>query len=92
VNACRQPLTIQVGDVLVMHASGGRVQSGSSLELGGPYLPATAVEPGEVLTAMGVPHTMLAWARHCGPTIVEMISGDPRGRTETAMLQVNVEQ
>jgi hypothetical protein len=92
VNACRQPLSIHVGDVLLIHASGGRIQSGSSLELGGPYLPATAVEPGEVLTAVGVPHTMLAWARHAGPTILEMISGDPWQRTERAIVHVNVEE
>lgn len=87
----RGPLTIYVGDVLLIFGSGGRIESGSSIELGGPYVPATTVASGEVLTAMGTPGTMLAWARSSGLTILEIASGDPWQGTEKTILHVNVE-
>ena len=85
------PVTIRVGDVLLIGGSGGRIESGSSVELGGPYVPATAVASGEVLTAMGTAGTMLAWARSRGLTILEIVSGDPWQETEKTILHVNVE-
>jgi hypothetical protein len=91
VKHCRGPLTIRVGDVLLISASGGRIQSGTSIELGGPYLPATAVAS-EVVTAMGTPHTMLAWARQRGPAALEVVTGDPWQVSETNILHIIVEE
>ncbi|HEV8072389.1 MAG TPA: hypothetical protein VGP76_32020 [Planctomycetaceae bacterium] len=85
------PVSIRVGDVLLISASGGLVQSGSSIELGGPYIPATAVGS-EVLTAMGGPHTMLAWARQHGPATLEIVTGDPWQETEVTVLHISVEE
>jgi hypothetical protein len=92
VKNCCGPLTIRVGDVLMISGSGGRIESGEAIELGGPYLPATAVTSGEVLTAMGVPHTMLAWARRPGPAILMVVVGNPWQETEKTFLHVNVEE
>src|SRR5947207_2642195 len=84
------PITIRVDDVLLILGSGGRIKSGSSVELGGPYIPATAVASGEVVTAMGTPGTILAWARKPGLTILDVVSGDPWRETEKTVLHVNV--
>lgn len=92
VKNCSEALTIRVGDVLMISGSGGRIESGSSIELGGPYIPATAVTSGEVLTPMGAPHTMLAWACRRGLTILEIVSGDPWQETQKTILHVNVEE
>jgi hypothetical protein len=92
VQRYRGPLTIRVGDVLLISGSGGQIESGSSIELGGPYLPATAAASGEVLTAVGTPHTMLAWARRRGPAILEVVSGDPWQETQKTILHVNVDE
>jgi hypothetical protein len=92
VKSFRGPITIRVDDVLLLFGSGGQIDNGSSIEFGGPYIPATAVASGEVLTAIGGPGTMLAWARRPGLTVLEIVSGDPWRETEKTILHVNVEE
>lgn len=92
VTDCCGPLSIGVGDVLLIPASGCRVERGSSVELGGPYLSATATAAGEILTAAGSPNTVLVWARQRGPAVLEIITGDPWRETQTTRLHINVEE
>lgn len=91
VQECRGAISIRVDDVLLIPASGGRVESGASLEVGGPYNVATAIDTGEVLTATGAPHTILVWARTPGQAALEVTTGDPWRQTQMTLLRINVE-
>jgi hypothetical protein len=91
VQNCLAPLAIRVGDLLLIQASGGRIQSGSSVELWGPYLPAVAAATGEIVTAMGSPNAILVRAREPGSAVMEVFTGDPWRETRTTTLRITAE-
>jgi hypothetical protein len=91
VKDCPARLAIQVGDLLLIAASGGRIQSGAAVELWGPYLPAVAATTGEIVAATGSPNAIALRAREIGGAVVEVFIGDPWHETQTTVLLITVE-
>ena len=92
VEDCTSPLVVRVGDVLLLHASGGRVRSGgAAVELWGPFLPAVIASTGEVLAPTGAPNTVLLRARAPGPATLDMFTGDPWHAPRIVTLSLAVE-
>ena len=75
---CPPSLTVQVGDVLLFHASGGHVRSGGeAVELLPPLLSAVLGEDGTVVAPQGAPNTLLVRAHRPGRATLEVLGGDP---------------
>jgi hypothetical protein len=93
VRACPPRLTVGVGDVLLFHATGVRVRSGSdAVEVLGPFVQAVVGTDGHVVAPMGSPNTVLLRARrHCAGAEVGLIVGDPFHRVEEVTLVITVE-
>lgn len=90
--ACRGPLAVRVGDVLMLRAAGVRVDPGSeALELLGPFTPALVGDNGEVLSAMGAPGTVLLRARQAGGAEIAVVAGDPFHAPRTTRLRIVVQ-
>lgn len=89
---CASDLPLQVGDMLLFHASGGRIGSGGdAVEILGPYLEAIVGEDGNVLTPMGAPNVVLVRARRPGRAAIDVITGDPWDGPRTTRLGIRVE-
>lgn len=74
------PLKVSVGDVILFHATGGRLAAGCEVgpvEVLGPFLPSVFGPDGEVVAPMGSPGTLLAMARAPGSAAVEVFTGGP---------------
>jgi hypothetical protein len=86
-------LTLNLGDVLVLPASGARVQRGADvLEVLGAYIPGLVHEDGRVLAPMGAPNTVLIRASQVGSATILVMTGDPwHGPPTTISLTVTVE-
>jgi hypothetical protein len=85
-------VTLRVGDVLHVNATGGRVQSGDdTIEMLGAFVPAVAGNNGEVFTAMSAPNTVLFRAIQLGDAVVEIITGDPWRAPRSTSLHVRIE-
>jgi hypothetical protein len=89
---CPSPLTLQTGDVLLFHATGGAVESGGDVvEMLGPFLQAVLGDHGGILTAMGAPNTILVRARKPGQAVIDVVTGDPWGASQRTTLRLAVE-
>ncbi|OUJ74709.1 hypothetical protein [Hymenobacter crusticola] len=85
-------ITLSPGDVLVLQASGGYVQTGDDvLEMLGAYQPGLLQAAGTVLSPMGAPGTVLLRALQPGQATVNVVMGDPWFSPETHTLGVIVE-
>ena len=70
-------LTINVGDVVVIKASGARIQRGAKgVEIFGPLMSSVVGDTGEVFSPIGTPNTILIVARGVGHAILELTFGD----------------
>jgi hypothetical protein len=88
---CASDLPLQTGDMLLFHASGGRIGSGGDVvEMLGPLLEAIVGEDGNVLTPMGAPNVVLVRARRPGRAAIDVITGDPWQRPLTTKLAITV--
>jgi hypothetical protein len=86
------PLAVRVGDVLLIHATGGRARTGEpSVELWGPYLSAVVADTGSVLAPMGPPNVVLVRARKPGSATLDVFTGDPWHAPRTTTLGLTVE-
>jgi len=83
-------LVLAVGDVVRFSASGGRVSSGTAVELLGILIEGVIGRDGSVLAPLGAPSTVLLRARAAGPAVVDVVSGDPYGSTVTRSIVVQV--
>jgi hypothetical protein len=89
---CPSPLTVHLGDVLLFHASGGSVRSGSDVvELLGPFLTAVLGDDGNIMTPMGPPNKVLFRARQPGRALIDVVTGDPFHSPHTTALGITVE-
>lgn len=78
--------------VLHISATGGHVRSGEDvIEILGPFLPAVLGDDGNVLTPMGPPNAVLFRALKPGRAEVDVVTGDPWGKSQTALLTITVE-
>jgi len=90
---CPSPLVIQVGDVLLLHATGGSVQSGTEyLQLIGPLLSAVLGDDGQIFTPEGAPNTVLFRAVEAGEAQVHVVAGDPWHSPRLVSITVRVER
>lgn len=87
----RAGLTLEVGDVLKVWATGGRVASGAGVvELLGPLLTSVVGTNGEVLAPAGGPNVLLLRALSPGRAAVDLFTGDPWGDAQTQKLEITV--
>jgi hypothetical protein len=70
-------LVVQVGDLLLFRATGGRVQSGAAVTNLGSFVAGTLTGDGEVLSAVGAPDATLFAASEPGRALIELFTGDP---------------
>lgn len=92
VQRCAAPLSLRAGDVLLLHASGGRVRSGAGVvEVLGPLVQATVGTGGGVVTPAGPPNVVLVRAWQPGRATLEVMSGDPFAGAQRSALEVEVE-
>jgi hypothetical protein len=85
-------LTIKVGDVLLVQASGGHVEVGADmLEMLGPFVPAVIGDNGEVFSPVGAPNTVLFRALHPGRSTIDVVTGDPWHKSSIIRINVTVE-
>jgi hypothetical protein len=84
-------LTVAVGDVLRLAASGGRVVTGACVELLGIYTEGVLGIDGQVMEPMGPPSTVVFRAAAPGHAELDVVVGDPFHGPETRRLRVRVE-
>ena len=86
-------LTIRVGDLLTLGASGGHVRSGAGvLELLGPFVPGVIATNGQVLSPIAAPNAVLFLARGPGVASIDVVTGDPwHGPKRTIAMDITVE-
>jgi|SRR6476646_5906937 hypothetical protein len=84
-------LVVQVGDLLLFRATGGRVQSGTGLTNLGSFLAGTLSPDGQVLSAMGAPDATLFHASEPGRVVIELFTGDPWHEPRRTTLAVEVQ-
>ena len=84
-------VSLAVGDVLSVSASGGRVRKGSAVELLGIYTTGVIGPDGAILSPLGPPGAVLFRAREQGRCVLEIVAGDPfRPPATTRTLRVDV--
>ena len=89
---CPAPLAVRVGDVILFHAAGGRVESGRGVvEMWGPFLRAVLGDDGRVLAPAGTPNTVLFRARRPGRATVAVITGGPWHAPQAASVSLSVD-
>jgi hypothetical protein len=70
-------LTLDVGDLVRISATGGRVRSGTAVEILGVFSDSVVGTDGSVLTPLGAPNVVLVQALATGDAVVEIFTGDP---------------
>src|SRR5436190_2188047 len=84
---------VAVGDMLLFHASGGHVRSGTEVvELIGPFVSAVSGAEGEIRTPASPPNTVLFRARRKGEAEIDILTGDPFFKPRKTSLRIHVEQ
>jgi hypothetical protein len=85
-------LVVRVADVLLFHATGGHVRSGSdAVEVLGALLPAVTGDDGAVYTPAGSPNTVLFRALAPGRARIEVVTGSPFSASRVHEMEVVVE-
>lgn len=84
-------LVLAVGDVVRFAATGGRIRSGTGVELLGVLSESVVGTDGSVLTPLGAPGTVLIRARSPGLAVVDVVSGDPFRAPVTRSVAVRVD-
>jgi hypothetical protein len=83
-------LVVQVGDLLLFRATGGRVQSGAGVTNLGSFVAGTLTNDGQVLSAMGAPDATLFHASEPGRVLIELFTGDPWREPRRTIVAVEV--
>jgi hypothetical protein len=92
VSTCASPLKVQVGDVLLFHATGCHVRLGRDVvEPLGPLVTAVLGDNGNILTPIGPPNIVMFRAKGPGEAKVELVTGDPFRAPVTTGLHITVE-
>lgn len=91
VQTCPSLLPVDMGDVLLFHATGGQVRSGADVvELVGTLLSAVVGNNGTIVTPAGAPNTVLFRAQRPGRAIIDVVTGDPWRAPQTTTLHITV--
>jgi hypothetical protein len=92
VGGCPPSLDIKVGDLLIFGATGGHIRSGADIvQFLGPFLPSTIQKDGKVISPMGTPNTVMFLARGPGTATIDVVTGDPWGKSEIVLLSIVIE-
>jgi hypothetical protein len=70
-------LVVQVGDLLLFRATGGRVQSGVGVTHLGSFVAGALTGDGKVVSAVGAPDATLFHALEPGRALIDLFTGDP---------------
>lgn len=83
-------LIVQVGDLLLFRATGGRVQSGAGLANLGSFVAGAMTSDGRVVSALGAPNATLFHALEPGRALIDLFTGDPwrEPRRTTVVVEV----
>jgi hypothetical protein len=84
-------LVVQVGDLLLFRATGGRIQSGTGVTNLGSFVAGTLSSDGQVLSAVGAPDATLFHALEPGRVLIELFTGDPWHEPRRTTLAVEVQ-
>jgi hypothetical protein len=84
-------LFVQVGDLLLFRATGGRVQSGAAVTNLGSFIAGALASDGNVIPAVGGPDATLFRAMEPGRAIIELFTGDPWHEPRRKAIVVEVE-
>jgi hypothetical protein len=84
-------LVVQVGDLLLFRATGGRVQSGSAVANLDSFVAGTLTGDGRVLAAAGAPDATLFHASEPGRVLIELFTGDPWHEPRRTTVAVEVQ-
>jgi hypothetical protein len=84
-------LVLAVGDVVRFAATGGRVTSGTAVELVGVLSDSVVGTDGSVLTPLGAPGAVLFRATSAGRAEVDVVTGDPFRSPVTRRVVMRVE-
>ena len=91
VRQCASPLLLRAGDMLLFHASGGRIHSGAGVvEMLGPFLQSLVGTRGSVVAPMGAPNVVLVRAHRAGRAEIEVITGDPFHTSKATTLALEI--
>jgi len=89
---CPSSLTLKVGDVLLLAATGARVRSGSDvIAISGPFVPGVVGDDGRVYSPETAPNAVIILAHRSGRAAIDVITGDPWHAARTTSLVVTVE-
>jgi hypothetical protein len=84
-------LTLSVGDLVRLWATGCRVDAGADVvEVLGPFVTSVLGNDESVLSPAGAPNVLMLLARNAGRAELDVVTGDPWGATQTARLEVIV--
>jgi hypothetical protein len=70
-------LIVEVGDLLLFRATGGRVQTGAGVTNLGSFVIGSLTEDGKVISAVGAPDATLFQASAPGRALIDLFTGDP---------------
>jgi hypothetical protein len=92
VRTCPSQMTVRLGDVLLFHAVGGRVRSGrETVRLLGVFFSSVLGNNGQILTPIGPPNIVMFQAHQPGPSLIDVITGDPFQAPRTTTVYLTVE-
>jgi hypothetical protein len=84
-------LVVQVGDLLLFRATGGRIQSGTGVTNLGSFVAGTLNSDGQVLSALGAPDATLFHAVKPGRVLIELFTSDPWHEPRRTTLAIDVQ-
>src|SRR5262245_59108733 len=92
VSTCPSPMTVHVGDALLLRAAGGRVLPGNGVvELLGPFVTAVLGTDGSVVSPASLPNAVLCLARGAGEARIEVMAGEVFYSPRQTELDITVE-
>jgi hypothetical protein len=89
---CASPLRVRAGDVLMIHAAGGRIESGADVvEVLGPFVGSVVGGDGSVAEPSGPPNSVLFRIRRAGDAVIRVIGGDPFSAPQASEIHIAAE-
>ena len=89
---CLSPLRLRTGELLLFHASGGRIESGNDvIKMMGPFITAVIGENGSILTPECPPNTVAFLAQKNGSAVISLITGALWHSPQATRLEISVE-
>jgi hypothetical protein len=83
-------LVVQVGDLLLFRATGGRVRSGAGVINIGSFVAGSLTQDGNVVSAVGAPDATLFRVLEPGRALIDLFTGDPWHESHRTTVAVEV--